>query len=214
MLIRHTQYEDGSIIALWQMTETAEDFFVMLGETSVEQEIKHISAEKRRREKLSVRLLLKTVLGKLPTIVYDTHGAPSLADNSYHISISHCKNFAAIMLHPTKRTGIDIEQIHPRIESLAHKFLSPQEAQNIPHPYSIKELLVYWCAKETLFKLIPENEIHFAEQLHITPFLLQEKGTISACETRTERQESFTLHYETGQDFVMVFGTADNLPSR
>ncbi|MDR1698550.1 MAG: 4'-phosphopantetheinyl transferase superfamily protein [Prevotellaceae bacterium] len=187
MLLEKRQYDDGTIIGLWRIEES-------------------LSSEKRKREKLAVRLLLGHLLGKSADILYNKDGAPSLADNSFHISISHGKDFAAVILHPTQRVGIDIEQINPRIEKLKHKFLSENELLQIDPDRQTEHLLVYWCAKETLFKLMPENEIHFAQQLHITPFPLQEEGTFLAYETRTEQKRRFSLHYEITPDYVMVWG--------
>ena len=209
MLIRNQQYTDGIIIGLWRIEESAEELLRLLDDQTFETAIAKISSEKRKREKLAVQLLLKTIVGNPVSIIYNEYGAPALADGSHHISISHCKDFAAVILHPTKRTGIDIEQISPRIEKLKHKFLSENEWQNIDENKRIEQLFVYWCAKETLFKMMSENEIHFAGQLHIAPFLLQEKGTLNAHETRTQRQEQFVLHYEIGKDFVMVFATGN-----
>lgn len=186
MFIEKRQYDDGTIIGLWRIEAS-------------------LAAEKRKREKLAVRLLLDNLLGKSVDIIYNDDGAPSLADNSFHISISHCKGFAAVILHPTRRTGIDIEHISPRVEKLKHKFLSEDELLQLDNRQA-EHLLIYWCAKETLFKLMPENEIHFAEQLHITPFPLQEKGTFSAHETRTKQNRRFSLHYEITPDYVMVWG--------
>ncbi len=187
MFIEKRQYDDGTIIGLWQID-------------------KKLAAGKRERERLAVRLLLGNLLGKTVDIIYNQDGAPALADSSYHISISHCKNFAAVILHPTQRIGIDIEAIHPRISTLQHKFLSEKEQQAIDPDRKTEHLLIYWCAKETMFKLMPENEILFAEQLHIEPFPLQEKGSFCAHETRTNEKRRFSLHYEITPHYVMVWG--------
>ena len=206
MFVEKRQYDDGSIIGLWQMTESADELLRLLNDPTFEAEIKSFSAEKRKCEKLAARLLLKTILGKSVKVIYSENGAPALSDSSHYISISHCKNFVAVILHPTCRVGIDIEQVNPRVEKLKEKFLSENELKQISENQQIEQLLVYWCAKETLFKLLEENEIHFSQQLHIAPFSLQEKDSLSAYETRTERKQHFTLNYEITADYVMVWG--------
>src|SRR5712671_4939660 len=121
---------DGSRLAVWQMTETLEELF---GQAALSEEIKSevqsFRSETRRKEWLTLRILLKDVIGvaHYDDIVYDEKGKPHLKDGSGHISFSHTRNFAAVMFHRTKNIGIDVETVRERIEKISHKFLSDEE---------------------------------------------------------------------------------------
>ena len=122
---------------------------------------------KRQRELIAVRVLLYCALNKSIPIVYDQHRKPHLADNSYHIGISHTSQWVAIILHPTKHVGIDIETIMPRVGKVRAKFLSDIENQSVlPNDYTT--LTTYWCAKETAYKWYGKKEVDFATHLKIT----------------------------------------------
>lgn len=91
--------------------------------------------------------LISSRLGAEVRVVHDSEGAPQLVGSPLHISISHSRNFAAIMLDPEGRCGIDIEE--PRTEQLTRvrsKFLTPAELE------AGVELLTAWTAKEAVFK--------------------------------------------------------------
>ncbi len=71
--------------------------------------LSQITSENRKREWLTVRVLLKEMLGEEKEILYTSTGKPYLSDNSYQISISHTKGLVAIALHSKMKVGIDIE---------------------------------------------------------------------------------------------------------
>lgn len=121
---------------------------------------------KRQRELIAVRVLLRCALNKEVSILYDQHRKPHLADNSYHIGISHTSEWVAIILHPTKQVGIDIETIMPRVGKIRSKFLSTIENQSVlPNDYTT--LTTYWCAKEAAYKWYGKKEVDFATHLKI-----------------------------------------------
>ena len=70
--------------------------------------LSQITSESRKKEWLTVRVLLKEMLGEEKEILYTSTGRPYLSDNSYQISISHTKSFVAVALHPEMKIGIDI----------------------------------------------------------------------------------------------------------
>ena len=70
----------------------------------------------------------------------------------------------------------------------------------------ILHLILHWCAKETLYKLMNSTKIIFKEHLHIRPFKIQDKGIINAYESLSSDNISFTLNYEVNKDFVITWG--------
>ncbi|MDR2041705.1 MAG: 4'-phosphopantetheinyl transferase superfamily protein, partial [Tannerella sp.] len=124
-------------------------------------------SEDRKTEWLAVRMLLRELLGHETRIAYHPQGAPYLPDAPYHISISHTKGYAAVLLHPDHPVGIDIEYRSERIRKLASRFLTEPELQLLGENPGIAELLTCWSAKETAFKITGQRIADWQKDLHI-----------------------------------------------
>ncbi|MBK7433993.1 MAG: hypothetical protein IPI66_08915 [Chitinophagaceae bacterium] len=60
---------------------------------------------------------------------------PYLDNEPYHFSISHCRNYAAVMVSREQRVGVDIEIVEEKVGKLIPKFLSAEECFfNAPWP--------------------------------------------------------------------------------
>jgi hypothetical protein len=70
----------------------------------------------------------------------------------------------------------------------------------------VLHLIIHWCAKETLYKLMNSTNIIFKEHLHIRPFEIQDKGIIKACESFTNEKATFDIYYEVNNDFIITWG--------
>ena len=163
-------------------------------------------SEHRRCEWLSVRILLKKLIGKEKEIRYHSSGKPYLADQSYYISISHTKGYVAVILCKEKEVAIDIEQISPRVEKIKERFICEEEERNLSKENELLHLLLHWSAKESLFKILDEENIEFKTQLHINPFEpeVNALAEFTAYETRTEAQQAFTVNYMVTEDYVLT----------
>lgn len=110
----------------------------------------------RQRERRCVdRMLSQLLPGAVLTHVAD--GAPLLEGAAMHISVSHCREYAAVALCPDGPVGIDIEQPRPaQLQRVASRFLTTDEQAAIgPEPDA---LLRAWTAKEAAYKLLrPAN---------------------------------------------------------
>lgn len=208
MLFAKHILEDNTKIGIWKIEETEED---LRNEFSVsylsDKQFQQINYQKRKLEWLSVRALLKAICQEEKSITYNSDGKPSLADNSCKISISHTDKYAAIILHPTKDVGIDIERMSDRVLKIKERFLSTDELLSLSEKETTTQALLYWSAKETLFKIIPEAEIDFIEHLHINPFQLEQDGVFAATETKTQQKQTYQINYKVFQDFVLTFTT-------
>ena len=89
-------------------------------------------------------------------IKHEESGKPLL--DGWHISISHTKGYVAVMLSKTREVGVDIEYVSERIKRIADRFLRPDE-----HAECISDLLIHWCAKETVYKLYSEQDLTFQQ---------------------------------------------------
>ena len=163
--------------------------------------------ENRKREWLSIRVLIKELLGEEKEIIYDSIGKPYLSDNSFHISISHTKGYAALILNKENEVAIDIERISPRIENIRTKFVSEEEEKALSQTNELIHLLLIWSAKESLYKYLGLENVDFKTQLHIHRFepVIEEWSSFDACETRTEIQDRFKIHYFVHKDYVLTY---------
>jgi 4'-phosphopantetheinyl transferase EntD len=163
--------------------------------------------ENRKREWLTIRVLLKELLGEEKEIRYDPLGKPYLPDNSFNISISHTQGYAALILNKEKEVAVDIEYITPRIEKVRSRFVNEEEEKFLSQKQLRIHLLLHWSAKESLFKLLNKENVNFKTQLHIRPFepTLGKWHNFAAYETRTEKQDVFTIHYFVHKDYVATY---------
>lgn len=206
MLIRREHTDNGGLLGIWHMEESKEELLSLLPTNMRIEAIEHIHtirSEARTIEWLSTRLLLYRLLNEEKTILNKTDGKPYLKDESFHISISHTKNYAALYLHLNRPVGIDIETRSERVTRVAHKFIG--ENEYIDTTQKTIHLLLHWSAKESMFKLMEENEIDFNHHLHLRPFTPQLKGTISAKETKSELQRQFNIQYEVHSEYVLTW---------
>ena len=168
--------------------------------------LSHITSVARKKEWLTVRVLLKEMLGEEKEILYTSTGKPYLPDNSYQISISHTKGFVAVALHSEMKAGIDIEHISPRIQKIRSRFMNEKEETNLNKEHEETHLLLHWSAKESMFKILGEQDVDFKTCLHVNPFnpVLNELSPFSAYETKTEKQDSFSGYYLVNAHYVLT----------
>lgn len=162
----------------------------------------------RRLEQLAVRALAVAMGVPKATIEHQTSGKPYLKDSDLHISISHTKDYAAIMLSINPNIGIDIEKISARALKIRKKFMHPDEeaALSTLKLNETKEstaILLHWCAKESLFKSIEEEGIDFSNELRIQDFKFNaNSGTFRGESARTKSQ--FQIDYNVYPEFVIT----------
>lgn len=150
------------------------------------------------------RMLLKELLGEEARVDYHSTGAPFLACVPLYISISHTKDYVAVILDK-RPTGIDIEYRSDRILKIRSRFMNPEEEAGIDLEHEVEHLLIHWCAKETLFKIIGQEGVDFQKHLHVNPFPYLSSGTFKGRETRTEACREYELAYQVTPDYVLTW---------
>lgn len=207
MLIRKEFVDKHSVMGIWKITETRDELFNMLSLTNQEkaqQYLSNIRSSRRTLEWLSSRLLLQLLIGDDKTIEHTDQGQPFLSDKSFHISISHSKDYAVVLLHKYKKVGVDIENYSNRILKIENRFIS--EDEYIDPSNRMLHLILHWCAKETMYKLMNSTEIVFKTHLHIHPFQIKDTGVMDAYEIFTECKSTFKINYEVNSDFILSWG--------
>ena len=164
-------------------------------------------SETRKAEWLAVRLLLKELMGKETNVLYRNNGAPYLQDSSLHLSISHTKGFAAVLLSPYKPVGIDIEYNSERVHRIKSRFLSEDEFQLLGEHPKTHELLVFWSAKETAFKMMEQKSADMQNDIRIIGYKPSQDshfGTITVKESLTLQSSVFHIQYVITPAYVVT----------
>lgn len=202
LLFKHTE----PLLGVWKIEESPEELLSMLEKPSVYLPfLQQIKTEKRRQEWLASRVLLKELAGQELAIAYHDDGAPYLPGSLFSLSISHTNGYAAVLLQDKEAPGIDIEYHSSRVLKIRSRFMSAQEDASVCPDHEVEHLLVYWCAKEALFKMIRQQDVDFIKHLHVEPFLYTGSGDIRVYESRTPQQQSYLLRYKVLPAFVLVY---------
>ena len=169
----------------------------------------NIQNEERKIQHLAVRLLFKLMMPEadLSKIVMADNGKPYLQGVPFHFSFSHCKGYAAVAVSDTDSIGIDIENIHPRILKVAHKFLNDTE-QSMIAPLSendqLKQMAFFWAAKEAMYKQHEKLGIDFSKDFNVLQLANEDRGVVAALILHKSIEKRVNLDYHFGEDYVCV----------
>jgi 4'-phosphopantetheinyl transferase len=185
------------ILGLWELTEPESQLYNEFIAVAPQSEIEKAAQFKypsRKAEWMASRLLLYLLINEVLEIDYDANGKPHISSREHSISISHTKGMIAVII-AKNLAGIDIELINERVLHIKDRFLSDFEKKQIPENDKVVSLLLYWSAKETLYKLYGQKQIDFKKNLNIRPFTIGLNGEMIG-EIITENQiNSYKLHF-------------------
>jgi phosphopantetheinyl transferase len=153
------------------------------------------SGEHRKKEFLAIRLLLAQMIDEQAEIVYTALGKPLLTGKRKHVSISHSRNLAALILSDYP-AGIDTEETLRKVGDIAPRFLSEEElawTRNSPDPELA--LIFCWSAKESLYKMIGEKGISFRNQLFLPETKLVTDGSVTAYYRKSGKTAEIELNF-------------------
>ncbi len=205
-IVKNEQVAEDCLLGMWEIKE---DFNTLYSKIKLnKEEISTLESYKnysRKVEWLSVRVLLKELIGKKSKIIYNEEHKPFLKDNSYNISISHSNRLTSVFLSKHKKVGIDLEYMSHRIKGISHKFINDQEVILQDPASESLHLYVHWCAKEALYKICDKNNINFKTNLTIRPFLLESRGLITGIHHDENIHDEYTLSYFIQDNYVTVY---------
>lgn len=184
-------------IKVAEVNKEPEELFDIIKNDLNENEIvnyRSIKNIKRKTEWLTVRILLKQMIGKYSAIKYDQKGNP-FTDSKLHISITHSQNIAGIILSKNPNIGIDSEILSDRILRTAHKFISEEELRQFSDRQKLKKIYLNWCGKETLFKIKGGGGIDFIKNLKISIPKLNTSGIIAGVFKNSSVYEEYKISY-------------------
>lgn len=202
LLLKHT----SPWLGVWKIEETSGELWeVLFQKAAYTPFLSSLRTEKRRQEWLASRVLLEELAGKTARMDYQANGAPYLPGSPLHVSISHTRGYAALLLQESPAAGIDIEYRSDRVLKIRRRFLSIAENDAIDPFHETEHLLIHWCAKEALYKMIGKEGVDFISHLHVHPFGYASSGRIEVSETHSPVPVFFTLAYQVYPDFVLVW---------
>lgn len=197
----------GVSLGLWQMDESPEQLFdlyphLLPYRSSLDDKYKN---DGRKLEFLAIRALMyemlrvngasKGLLSHAGDFTHNGQGKPLF--RGYHVSISHTKGYAALILSKKSEVAVDIEYMSDRVERIASKFLRKDERAD-----SLDSKLVHWCAKETVFKLFSEENLLF-EEMRVKPF---DTMVDWACDVENLKSgKTARVDFELAMDFVLTY---------
>ncbi|MDF1548391.1 MAG: 4'-phosphopantetheinyl transferase superfamily protein [Bacteroidales bacterium] len=184
-------------LGLWEISEDENQLISEFSTIAPKKEI--AKAEKfkypsRKSEWIATRLLMYNLINKVISIDYNENGKPIIDNHNHCISISHTKGMVAVII-AKNLAGIDIEQFSDRVEKVENKFMSGIERIQISKKNKTSNLLAYWSAKETLYKIYGGKGLDFKKNLYINPFELSARGEFTG-EIITQNQSvGYRLNY-------------------
>ncbi len=197
----------NGIIGIWGLSDSSRELAKQctLSKADLER-FNGFTSERRKKEFLATRILLKKLVPGNHKIIYNKWGKPALRDHSTNISISHSADFACMFISE-KKIGIDVEQTTRMIDKIADRFLHRKEREFIAGlPANQQEAkILFWAAKEAIFKCTSKQAIEFNEQIFIDPFPLNSEGSFNGHLFLDGGTMKFKLHYTFFKDNVMVY---------
>ncbi|MEO7523691.1 MAG: 4'-phosphopantetheinyl transferase superfamily protein [Ferruginibacter sp.] len=169
-LVYQQNINEAAKLAVWHIAE-AEDFF--LKKVPLQN---HITHPHKRLQHLAGRYLLTELFPGFPLQLIEIADTkkPFLSNDAYHFSISHCGEYAAVIVSTENRVGVDFEIISEKAGKIKDKFLSAGELAMIgeicnvtPAIFNIQVSTFCWSIKETIFKWYGLGKVDFKQHLII-----------------------------------------------
>ncbi len=186
-------------LGIWAISESSDDFWALSPyvESSRSEFNALYKSEQRKCEVLAVRLLIKEIIGDNVQLLHQDNGMPYLS-LGMNISISHTRGFAVIIVSHSKQVSVDIEYLSNRIERIRSKFMRDDENAS-----SQVKLLMHWCAKETMYKLFPEDNLTFNKMQLLSVDGNDSTGIITA--KNIFRNRNVSVYYRTFCNCLLTY---------
>jgi phosphopantetheinyl transferase len=122
--------------------------------------------EKRRREHLAWRRIVRRELGGGVHIDYNDVGAPVVDLPNCYISVAHGAESVAVVIADTP-VGVDIEQLDRDFDRVKERYMNRRELSLSDN----ENWACYaWCAKEAIYKLCGKRGVELREELTLESF--------------------------------------------
>lgn len=171
MPLYNTKHIDSEVIlAVWRIEEDLEELKEQVYLSNADKELYNtIRNEKRRKEWLTSRLLIQSMLEEEYTISYEETGRPYILNSAWNVSITHKNEFVGVLLARNKHVAIDIEELSARIDKIYDYYMRPEELSQLVRNHRNFQLHLYWCAKECLIKITGNRTLSILNDMYVHP---------------------------------------------
>ena len=128
--------------------------------------VESFGSERRQREALAWRAIVRREVGAECHISYDEWGAPQVDVPNTFISVSHSKEQVAVLFSDAS-CAVDIEQAERNFRKVASRYLSAEELALAESQSLYAEL---WCAKEALYKYHKKGGLDLVDSIKILDY--------------------------------------------
>ncbi|MBR2238710.1 MAG: 4'-phosphopantetheinyl transferase superfamily protein [Prevotella sp.] len=186
----------GVCLGLWRMEEEPEELLSGFPHLRLlEMPYKYPA---RQKEFLCVRALLLAMTGD-PKLRIDHAESGQPIVEGWQVSISHTKGYAVLMLSKEKAVGVDIEYRSDRVAKIASHYIRPDEMAE-----TTEQMLVLWCAKETLYKLHSDDNLAYFDMRAVAP----PDGNELKLENM-KRSKQVTVHVILAPDYILTWAVEE-----
>jgi 4'-phosphopantetheinyl transferase len=174
--------------------------------------LQSITVPARRLASAAVRLLVGDMLNHWQEpyagIIRNENGQPQLSGLPYQVSLTHGGGYAAALLHPYRKIGIDLELVREKIRTVAPRLFTPDELENAAD--DLEKLTLIWSAKEVLYKIYGGRQLAFREHLRVTSFEIENQGELQAEIQTATFVQPCRIFYRRMNNLVLAYGYAEN----
>ncbi len=194
---------------IWELTETVDELEKLLSCSTLISQGQSLKTDKRKKEFLSSRILLKLLIKDCPKVEYDNFGAPFILNSDEKISISH-SGIYVVVAKSESRVGIDIEQISEKLARTKHKYSSEKELSFIDKNQELFHLALYWSAKESVYKLVGNEALIFDTDMQIGAFIPKKESHFSLKLESKMMHKSLLINYQKILNYVFTYCVLDS----
>ncbi|MFK7757839.1 MAG: 4'-phosphopantetheinyl transferase superfamily protein [Flavobacteriales bacterium] len=152
----------GATIGLWKVEESISELECWFPDLIAGEKYRSFNHDLRKLEWLVARALMKE-MGLSWSLSYSEHGKPYYPEGP-KISLTHSKEYVAIITHSSNEVGIDVQEIVPKVERIKHKYCNAEE---LSWANSVEDYTLIWSAKEAMFK-VKERNVNFSEDIAVS----------------------------------------------
>ena len=203
----HEKRPDGSVLAVWHITETEDELRLKYEKLALTLEttdtVESYKVPRKRMQWYASRILSAKCIRDFKGIYYDQFGAPHISESDICVSYSHSYDRVALFFHPEHEVGVDIQIRDPKLKRIADKFLNKEEHDRMDlNGNKLDELHILWSAKEAVFK-IHKHHLPFKD-IQTESFKMKEQGILLAKAQRFDGPHNHEIEYRTQDDFFLV----------
>ena len=196
-LLKIDNLRSGAILGMWRIEETVSEMLAMMPSLG---KLQHVldsySHDARRLEVLSVHALVYIMTGDESLVVgHNEDGHPLL--EGWHVSISHTRGYAAVLLSRQDEVAVDVEYVSNRVAKIADRFIRDDEQDE-----TITRQLVCWCTKEAVYKYFSSQHLALLD-IRLRNYELLSEGCVVAENMQTG--DTVTVNYNVTDSYVMTY---------